>query len=314
MSDFDVYHQWLGIPPEQQPPTLYQLLGVARFEQDLEVIRSAAERQSLHVRRRARGEFTDIGQDLLNEIAEAKLCLINPARREAYDLTLSDSKPLSPTADTSESLSDSPSKGEFKGTVEEIVPASVKATYINIVLNQPGQPPQDRWVIGYHPKCDFRIDSPVVSGVHCQISYSNHGLKITDLNSTNGTYVNQKRIRSAHPVRRQDLITLGRDNRILLPGNLLGGQDSRGAIFVGKGLGNEIQLESPTVSLFHARILPDGPVAIIEDLHSKNGTFLRRGDSKPLRIQRCRLQPDDIIYFGTVDVKASRLLASCGAN
>ena len=62
MSNHDVYHQWLGIPPDQQPPTLYQLLGVARFEKDAEVIRNAAERQALHVRRLARGEFTDVGQ------------------------------------------------------------------------------------------------------------------------------------------------------------------------------------------------------------------------------------------------------------
>ena len=27
---FDPYHQWLGIPPEQQPPDHYALLGLKR--------------------------------------------------------------------------------------------------------------------------------------------------------------------------------------------------------------------------------------------------------------------------------------------
>lgn len=317
MSDFDVYHQWLGIPPDQRPPTHYQLLGVAPFECDLDVIRSAAERQAQHVRRRARGEFVEIGQDLLNEIVDAKLCLINESRREAYNLSISNTEPAEAqsTAPAPATDSDDSARDEgIKGTLEEITPASVKAIYINITPNEPGAPAKNRWVIGYHPKCDFCIDSPVISGVHCQIQYSPSGLKIADLSSTNGTYVNQKRIRSPQTVHRQDLITLGRDNRILLPGHLMASTDSRVAIFVGAGLGNEIQLDSKTVSLFHARILFDGTDAIVEDLNSRNGTFLSRGDAKPIRIQRCRLHCDDVVYFGSMSVQGSRLLAACGAG
>src|SRR5262245_52651896 len=36
---FDPYHKWLGIRPEQRPPTYYQLLGIAPDEKDPEVIR-----------------------------------------------------------------------------------------------------------------------------------------------------------------------------------------------------------------------------------------------------------------------------------
>ena len=41
---FDPYHRWLGIRPEEQPADHYRLLGLARFEDDVEVIRDAAER------------------------------------------------------------------------------------------------------------------------------------------------------------------------------------------------------------------------------------------------------------------------------
>ena len=316
MNDYDVYHQWLGIPPEDQPPTLYDLLGVACFERDLDVIRRAAGHQSMQVRRLAEGEFAELGCRLLNEIAEARLCLINPARREAYDLALitGGTVPAGTVLPTAKSKSAKMlARGSVKGTVEEIVPTSMEAIYINIAPMLAGQPRQNRWVIGYDPKCDFRIDSPVVSSIHCEVIYTSEGAAIADLNSTNGTYVNQKRIHSPHSVRRQDLITLGRDKRILLPGHLMAGEDSHGAIFVGKGAGNEIQLESPTVSLFHARIIPSGTAATVEDLHSKNGTFLQRGDGKPIRIQRCRLHVDDTLYFGSVSVQAHRLLTACGA-
>ena len=33
-SGFDPYHKWLGIPPQDQPPNHYRLLGVELFETD----------------------------------------------------------------------------------------------------------------------------------------------------------------------------------------------------------------------------------------------------------------------------------------
>ncbi len=33
-DEFDAYHQWLSIPPVEQPPTLYRLLGLSQFEND----------------------------------------------------------------------------------------------------------------------------------------------------------------------------------------------------------------------------------------------------------------------------------------
>ena len=31
---FDPYYRWLGIPPGEQPPDHYRLLGIERFEAD----------------------------------------------------------------------------------------------------------------------------------------------------------------------------------------------------------------------------------------------------------------------------------------
>ena len=34
MTEFNAYHQWLAIPPNEQPPDYYRLLGVSTFEAD----------------------------------------------------------------------------------------------------------------------------------------------------------------------------------------------------------------------------------------------------------------------------------------
>ncbi|HUT12942.1 MAG TPA: hypothetical protein VMY42_20775 [Thermoguttaceae bacterium] len=47
---FDPYHRWLGIPPEKQPPNLYGLLGIEPFENNPDVIESAADQRMAHLR------------------------------------------------------------------------------------------------------------------------------------------------------------------------------------------------------------------------------------------------------------------------
>ena len=85
----DAYHQWLGIPPGEQPPNAYRLLGVRLFEADLGVIRTAADRQMLHLRTYQLGEYSDLSQRLLNEVASARARLLDPKRKAEYDRRLS---------------------------------------------------------------------------------------------------------------------------------------------------------------------------------------------------------------------------------
>ena len=44
---------------------------------------------------------------------------------------------------------------------------------------------------------------------------------------------------------------------------------------IGRDSGADVRLESPRISREHAHVVIDGPRALIEDLGSKNGTFLR---------------------------------------
>ncbi len=85
MLPFDPYLNWLGIPPHEQPPSFYRLLGVILFESNPEVIQQAADRQSLHVGAYQSGPQGEICQQLLSEIAMAQFCLLDPQQKAAYD-------------------------------------------------------------------------------------------------------------------------------------------------------------------------------------------------------------------------------------
>jgi hypothetical protein len=87
-EQFDPYRKWLGIPDQPQHPHHYQLLGLALFEDDPDVIENGANRQMTHVRSFQTGQYASHSQDLLNEIAQAKICLLQPDSKASYDLQL----------------------------------------------------------------------------------------------------------------------------------------------------------------------------------------------------------------------------------
>lgn len=91
MVPFDPYLNWLGIPPHEQPPNFYRLLGVVLFESNPEVIEQAADRQSLRVGAYQAGPQGEICQQLLSEIAMAQFCLLDPQQKAAYDGQLQES-------------------------------------------------------------------------------------------------------------------------------------------------------------------------------------------------------------------------------
>ncbi len=281
----DVYHQWLGISPEDQSPSPSRLLGISESEADPAVISTAAERQTMHVRRLARGVYTDVGQQLLNRIAAAKLTLLRANQPNALV-----SRP--PTGIT---IIDWPNLHAINPTA-------------------------DRWIIGYHPQCDVPIPQPTVSSTHCQIIRTPCGVFVTDLKSTNGTFINQARVHTRTQLRWPDLLTLGRKHRVVIPRAFFEpehqetNQPSSQVLFVGRSQGNEIRLSSPSVSAFHARVVVRHGSAIIQDLNSAEGTFVASPGQPASRIREFRVRGQELIRFGEVEVAAQDLLDLRQAN
>ena len=85
---FNPYHIWLGIPPEEQPANHYRLLGIKVFEDNPDVIDSAAHQRMAHLRTFQLGKNSELSQKLLNQVASAKVCLLNPQKKTAYDTLL----------------------------------------------------------------------------------------------------------------------------------------------------------------------------------------------------------------------------------
>jgi curved DNA-binding protein CbpA len=88
MATFDPYHKWLGIPPEDQPPSHYRLLGIPELESDPDVIDTAAERQTLLLRTFQTSDQAQLAEQFLNEVSAARICLLNTEQKAEYDQQL----------------------------------------------------------------------------------------------------------------------------------------------------------------------------------------------------------------------------------
>ena len=96
MSPFDPYRDWLGIEQDERPVDHYRLLGLARFEGDVERIARAADERMALVRGFQVGPRTAHTQKLLNELSAARGCLLSPAAKAEYDAGLARAVALPP--------------------------------------------------------------------------------------------------------------------------------------------------------------------------------------------------------------------------
>lgn len=85
MDVSSLYHQWFGIPPKDQPPNAYRLLGIELFETDPQVIEAAAEQRMLLLRARQYGPHSAQSQQMMNEVSRALRTLLTESARASYD-------------------------------------------------------------------------------------------------------------------------------------------------------------------------------------------------------------------------------------
>jgi ABC-type multidrug transport system ATPase subunit/pSer/pThr/pTyr-binding forkhead associated (FHA) protein len=182
-----------------------------------------------------------------------------------------------------------------------------------------------RWVIGRAPDCDLVVSALEASARHCQLTETEQGFVLEDLGSSNGTFVNGERIDRPVPVKLSDQITLGQAIPLPWPRDIEAGTipstvvaptpfgaGTKPTIFnIGRAADNDIVLDYPMVSAHHARIIFSGEEIRIEDLGSRNGTFLGVRDHK---ITQANLTPADAVYFGSLRIPAARLLGGKGVG
>jgi len=165
------------------------------------------------------------------------------------------------------------------------------------------------WIIGSSVNCDLVVAKPTVSGRHCRLTEVADGYLLEDLGSSNGTYVNNKRLASPTRVSARDVITLG--TNVAMPWPAAGASPGAAVIRIGRDADNDIVLDDPRVSGHHARLIISGSQTLIQDAGSSNGTFVNSPDRETtLAIP---VTAADVVFFGSLAVPAARLFAATPA-
>ena len=149
-EEFDPYQQWLGIAKHEQPANYYRLLGVGELMEDIDAIGNAADRQMNFVRTFQLGKHGHLSQQILRELAQAKLCLLNPERKAEYDAGLREARrppaaaPAQPAPPPVVAAPPAPAAAMIEPVVDEMAsPSSRNKAYSPRTTAQSGLPP---WV------------------------------------------------------------------------------------------------------------------------------------------------------------------------
>ena len=140
MADtFDPYRKWLAIPAEEQPPHHYRLLAIPLFESDPDVISNAADGRMTQIKNYQTGPYAKVSQQILNQIAAAKICLLDPKKKAVYDRRLREK--LQPADKPTEAAQ--PSEFDFSALTS---PSSPSADHGYMVAAIPRRKKSKSWV------------------------------------------------------------------------------------------------------------------------------------------------------------------------
>lgn len=180
----------------------------------------------------------------------------------------------------------------------------------------------DEMTIGRSLQADLSINNSLISGLHLTVRFDKTGIVVTDLKSTNGSYIGNEKLIGRVPVTKDQKITLAdsatgatlffgenesdalEQKRVLVPvGNsaypvikLKVG----GLVSVGRSLNCDYVINSPKVSGTHCyfKVCENGFV-ILEDNQSMNGTYV---DQLNNRIEKVALTLGQTVYLADSDV------------
>ncbi|MFH1303741.1 MAG: SUMF1/EgtB/PvdO family nonheme iron enzyme [Planctomycetota bacterium] len=141
MTKFDPYQRWLGIPPQDQPPHFYRLLGLELFEEDPQVIKAAADNATAFIQQNAFGEELQQSQKLLSDIEKVAAYLLSPPHKTRYDsqlkVKLGIATPETPAQQSNRQQSSKPTQPknalpqESLHTIQEASPSSTSSQQQN---------------------------------------------------------------------------------------------------------------------------------------------------------------------------------------
>lgn len=209
MDKTTAYHEWLAIPPNRQPPNYYVLLNIPEFETSQSVIENGAHRNVSFLQKFFSGPDAELAQQIQKEVMNARKVLRSLDSKAAYDEELAEKISQAESAGSIESSifrikEDDVIGGSTIRSVRDIINDGIRAS---MILSE-----RKNWLIGWDPeRCDIIVDNDFVSSKHCILFLEDEEFEIEDLGSTNGTWVNGKKLEShkRYPVKQRDDVTLG---------------------------------------------------------------------------------------------------------
>lgn len=166
--------------------------------------------------------------------------------------------------------------------------------------------------IGRSQECELKINDSSVSRMHARVIIDNGDVIIEDLNSANGTYVNNQRVKLSK-ISRYDILRLGNHQLDLShifetafevktgtsvvnrTGSLIK------TVSIGRANDNDIIINDPHISSHHAVIRVENGRMTIQDSGSMNGTFVNRN-----RITSADISFSDDIQLGSYKLNLER--------
>ncbi len=158
--------------------------------------------------------------------------------------------------------------------------------------------------------CDVVCVGDTISRKHCVlITEDGSAYRLQDLHSTNGVYVNQRRVNGETALTDGDLIGLGSEHVVHLRFQRESGRNrpwtislpKKDAWAIGRSPACDVSLAfESTVSSRHALVRPRGGQIEVADLGSVNGTWLNGR-----RVKRAILEPTDSIMIGSTLLRFS---------
>ena len=110
-------------------------------------------------------------------------------------------------------------------------------------------PRKDKTIIGRAIECDFQIPLAMVSRRHCQITLEEDSIIVRDLGSSNGTYVNQKRIQEARLKAADQLVVGPVTFTVIVDGEPSEVNAVRTAVAPGTAVSPDLEMDGGTVDV-----------------------------------------------------------------
>ncbi len=208
----------------------------------------------------------------------------------------------------------------LKGAGAETAATVHGGSLAKIIVHIPGEESREEFLttsvatVGRRSNNTIQVLSPIVSGEHARLELTRQGHTITDLHSTNGTFVNGQRLEpdKARLLASNDIIrfndALGNSAHLTYVAPSLFAEIGETDItepftlaarvsYIGRNPEAAISLDHPAVSWYHAKVIKQAESRYtIQDLSSSNGTFI---NGKQLRQrQEQPLERGDVIQIG----------------